>query len=301
MLWLGLINIIFFVMIIILAVKIRLMQKAAEEIEKDFSYSILHETNNLIVISCRDKYMRRLSERINEELRLLRRARHRFQQGDLEMREAVTNISHDLRTPLTAICGYLELLREERMCPDAQPEAVERYLEIIDERTRNLKKLTEELFCYTVAANTPKKWKWEEISLGSVLEEVISTFYRGFNSRGIEPCISIPEKKVVRRLDKNGLVRILENILSNAIKYSDGDLKISLKENGRLTFENHASSLDQVQVSRFFDRFYTVETAQHSTGLGLSIARSLTEQMGGKIDASYSGSILCILLDFPER
>lgn len=300
MLWLGLICIVFLVVIILLVAKIRLLQKAAVEIEREFSYSISHDTNNLITISSRDRSMRRLAERMNEELRLLRRQRHRFKQGDLEMKEAVTNISHDLRTPLTAICGYLELLKEEKMCPDAQPEVVERYLEIIDERTQNLKKLTEELFRYTVTVNTPKEWKWEDISVGSVLEESISSFYGELKRCGIEPDIAIPEKTVLRRLDKNALLRIFENILSNAVKYSDGDLGIRLKEDGRITFENHASNLDRLQVSRLFDRFYTVETAQNSTGLGLSIARSLTEQMHGEIDASYRDFVLCITLNFPK-
>lgn len=214
---------------------------------------------------------------------------------------APINISHDLRTPLTAIRGYLELLREEEQCPDVQSEAVRRYLAIIDERTVRLKELTEELFKYTIAASKPQILEPEEVSINRVLEESISTCYGLFKEHRIEPCIFMPDQKIVRCLDPKALSRIFENILSNALKYSDGDFRVTLRENGEITFENHAACLDEVQTARLFNRFYTVENAHNATGLGLSIARSLTEQMGGEIRAEYRESVLRILIRFPEK
>ncbi|MDE5931133.1 MAG: HAMP domain-containing histidine kinase, partial [Lachnospiraceae bacterium] len=95
------------------------------------------------------------------------------------------------------------------------------------------------------------------------------------------------------------LSRIIGNIISNAMKYSDGDLQITLSERGEMTFSNHASGLDEVQAGKLFDRFYTVHTARKSTGLGLSIAKQLTERMGGIIDAGYREGMLSIYLFFP--
>lgn len=103
--------------------------------------------------------------------------------------------------------------------------------------------------------------------------------------------------QVVRSLDKNALLRIFSNIISNAIKYSDGDLSISLSKNGEIVFSNHASKLDKIQSAKLLNRFYTVENAEKSTGLGLSISKSLTEKMNGSISVDYSKEILriCIL------
>ena len=111
--------------------------------------------------------------------------------------------------------------------------------------------------------------------------------------------MQIPQTKITRSLNKNALSRILGNIIGNALKYSDGDLTITLSDDGQITFSNHASKLNDLQVMRLFDRFYTVETAARSTGLGLSIAKELTEQMGGAITARYDEGILHIALSFP--
>ena len=108
------------------------------------------------------------------------------------------------------------------------------------------------------------------------------------------------EKRIVRTLNRASLSRVFSNLLSNAIKYSDGDLRIVMNDAGEIIFSNSAASLSEVQVERLFDRFYTVENARKSTGLGLSIARTLVEQMGGSISAEYTGGRLSIRVRLPE-
>jgi signal transduction histidine kinase len=110
----------------------------------------------------------------------------------------------------------------------------------------------------------------------------------------------MPECKIQRRLDRRALSRIFGNIIDNAIKYSDGSLEITLSEAGEIDFTNSASQLDEIQVGRLFDRFYTVEAAKKSTGLGLSIAKALTEQMNGTISAHYLGGKLNIHIVFAK-
>ena len=295
MLWLGILCGVLAIAVAALLVKILLLYRAADEIAAQFAAKLEEETNTVITISGGDRHIRRLAAEINTQLRLLSRERHRFQQGDLELRSAVTNISHDLRTPLTAICGYLDLLAREDMSGE-----VARYIHMIENRTEALIQLTEELFRYSVILQTVDAPVWEEVVLNSALEEIVSAYYAALKERGITPEISIVETKVIRRLDKTNLSRILGNIISNVIKYSDGDLSIVLKEDGRMIFSNAAKDLSPVAVGKLFDRFFTVETGRNATGLGLSIAKILTEQMGGVISAEYLGGRLSITLRFPE-
>ena len=294
--WLCAVIGILIIIILLLTVKVFLLQKSADEIREEFALRLTADTNTLIGISSRDRHMRKLAKEINTELNKLKKDRHRFQQGDLELKEAVTNISHDLRTPLTAIFGYLDLLEKENNTGDAR-----RYIRIIRERAEALKQLTEELFRYSVLTTASNGMPAEPLVLNRLLEESISAYYGALKQNRITPRIDLPETEVKRMLNLNACSRIFGNLLSNAIKYSDGDLDITLKESGEIIFSNHTSQLDEVRAGRLFDRFYTVETASAgSTGLGLSIARVLTEQMGGTIDADYKDHVLSVRLHFPD-
>lgn len=279
--------------VVFLAVKLYLVKRTAKEIEHSFKEKLRQDTNTLIDVSCRDKDIVSLADTLNKDLALIRELRHRYTQGDIELKNAIVNISHDLRTPLTAICGYLELLEETE-----NPNEAKKYLAIIKNRTKTLKQLVDELFNYSVVTSQEEKLNLEKVSLNSALEESIAEYYVALQKRGITPEFKITNKKIERTLDKTALSRILLNILSNAVKYSDGDLQIELNDSGVISFSNTASSLDETQVKKLFNRFYTVENARTSTGLGLSIARTLVERMNGEISATYSNSKLAISIDF---
>lgn len=293
--WLIIICIILFITVVILSIKIILMRKAADEICNEFSDKLNNDTNTLISISSQDKGMRRLASDINVQLRELRKERHRFSQGDIELKNTITNISHDLRTPLTAICGYLDLLDDTD-----KSDTANRYIKIIKGRTEVLKQLTEELFCYSVVTSYNYDTSVENILINGILEESIAGIYATLQEKKITPNIHITEKKIVGNLNRASLSRIFSNILNNAIKYSDGDLDIELTDKGELIFTNTASELSEVQVAKLFDRFYTVEASRKSTGLGLAIARTLTEQMNGTIWAKYEKGRLSIYIIFPD-
>lgn len=278
--------------ILALVAKIYFLHKSAREITEAFRDRLTTDTNTLIDISARDPHMRKLAADINVQLRLLRRERQCYQQGDLELKEAVTNISHDIRTPLTAIGGYLDLLEREDINENAK-----RYFSQIRNRTEVLISLTEELFGYSVITS-PHELKKEKLDVVRVLEESLLSFYAVMKERGIEPEIELPTKPVIRELDKSAVNRIFSNIISNALKYSDGDLAVSMNDSCEIVFSNTASNLDTVTAGRLFERFFTVESGKNRTGLGLSIAKTLTERMDGRIDISFEYGKLQIKTEF---
>ena len=281
--------------ICILIFKIYIMKKSVREIRTDFGERVKLDTNTLIGVSSRDRDIRMLTQELNHTLTQLRKAYHRYNEGDREVRNAITNISHDIRTPLTAICGYLDLMKKQD-----NSDEMKRYIGIIDERSQYMKKLTEELFSYSLILSSDETAELEDVNLNKVLEDCIMEYYGALSERGITPTVDITEKKIIRKIDKVHIDRAISNVISNAIKYSDGDFDIRLTDDGTMCFSNKASGMTAVQAERLFDRFYTVETGRNSTGLGLSIARTFVEQMGGTIGAEYNNERLIIKINFPE-
>lgn len=279
--------------VLTLLIYLLILRSSIREVAEELEEKLRTDTNTLISISTGDSSVQLLASKINRQLQALRKERLKLQTGNDELTTAVTNISHDLRTPLTAICGYLDLLEQE-----PQSEKSGRYLAVIRERTDAMRSLTEELFRYSVITATADELDMQAVRLNDILEQSLAGFYGALSARGITPEIRIPEAAVIRELDAAALRRIFDNILSNAVKYSDGDLTIRLRPDGSVTFSNRASSLSRVQAERLFDRFYTVETARNSTGLGLSIAKLLTEKMGGTITAEYESGHLQICIAF---
>ena len=280
--------------VLILAVRLVLLRRDIRDLGEEIDARLEADTNVGLDSSSQDRQVRALAARLDGALKTLRMEQLRYRQGDREVKEAVTNISHDLRTPLTAICGYLELLEQEE-----QTENTARYLALIRGRTQAMKDLTEELFSYSLTAAGEDALQLELVDLGAAVEESMASFYEAFTGRGILPQVMLPEDKVLRLLDPAALSRVLGNILNNALKYSDGDLEVRLTKDGTLVVSNTASALSEVEVGRLFDRFFTVEAARNSTGLGLSIAKLLTERMGGSITSRYEAGRLSILLEFP--
>ena len=279
--------------VLTLLIYLLILRSSIREVAEELEEKLRTDTNTLISISTGDSSVQLLASRINAQLQALRKERLKLQTGNDKLTTAVTNISHDLRTPLTAICGYLDLLEQE-----PQSEKSGRYLAVIRERTDAMRSLTEELFRYSVITATADELDMQAVRLNDILEQSLAGFYGALSARGITPEIRMPEAAVIRELDAAALRRIFDNILSNTVKYSGGNLAVSLLPNGAVTFSNSAPSLSRVQAERLFDRFYTVETARNSTGLGLSIAKLLTEKMGGTITAEYESGHLQICIAF---
>lgn len=280
--------------ILALIIKIVAMKKSVRNIRTDFVARINGESNTLLSVFSRDKDICSLATEMNETLKEQRKMYLLYHEGNQEMKTAITNMSHDIRTPLTAISGYLELLKDEE-----KSESVDRYLSIIEERTAHMKKLTEEMFEYSIiTSKEDEELVLEDVDLNRMLEDCVMNYYAALSEKKIALSVNITENKVVRKLDKMQVERVFSNLISNALKYSDGDLEISMDDEGKIVFANTAAKLSSVMVERLFGRFYTVEAARNSTGLGLSIAKNLVEKMNGKIEAEYHNPKLYIIVNF---
>lgn len=283
------ITIILFLICIFLAVKLYVIKQSIKEIEKSFSKILRTDTNNIIAISSSDKDIKNLTINLNNNLSELRGQKLQYKNGNQELKKIITNISHDLRTPLTAIKGYVDLIEQEKLSNNQK-----KYLKVIQKKSNELTELTGQLFEYTKLMDIDVKIKKEECCINEILEETLVSYYSIFKEQNIIPNISICSTKVYKIVNKISIIRVFENILSNVVKYSNGDLKVEMQENGTITFSNKATSLDETTVQKIFDRYFSVENAKESTGIGLSIAKQLVELNNGSIKAEYVNGYLII-------
>lgn len=282
------------IFILLLTLKIHIMKKDCRRITDGMREKMNTDTNTMLEISTGDRDMKAMAACLNTQLAELKEMKHKYRQGDAELKGAVTNISHDLRTPLTSVMGYLELLEAEE-----KSDVAESYLSLIKNRVNDMKSLTEEMFRYSVIISQEEKLKTEKVCLNRVLEDAVAEVAAQLIKKGIDPKIEVPEAEVYCMGDRSAVLRVFGNVLNNAAKYSDGDLHVRLETGGTVTFSNSAKELNSVAVGKLFDRFFTVDHNKKSTGLGLSIAKQLTERMQGSINAQKHADTLTISVWFP--
>ena len=229
--FLWILCIILSLIVLFLLYRIYTIYKILRDICALFDRHLIMDTNTLITVSSGDRHIKKLAGKLNEELKVLHGQRRKYLQGDQALKEAVTNISHDLRTPLTAVSGYLELLAKEELSEDAA-----RYLSCIRNRTEALKSLSEELFRYTISLRG-EKMTLESLDIRTVLEESLLDLYGEMVQKEMEPEVQLPEVPVIRQLNRTALSRIFTNILQNALKYGTRPLSISLDETGEILFD----------------------------------------------------------------
>ena len=283
------------VICIALTIKLYFMKKSVKEIEAGLKDILKSDTNNLITISSSEKNIKKLATSLNVELKTIRKQKLQYENGNQELKKLVTNISHDLRTPLTAIKGYIDLIEKDKLSKNQ-----EKYLNIIQKKTDELTELTEQLFDFSKTIDNNIKISKEKCNINEILEEALASYYVIFKEKGIEPQISMCSENVYKKLNKASIIRIFENILSNISKYCVNNFKVELKDDGTIIFANKVKDglLDATTVQKIFDRYFTVENAKKSTGIGLSIAKELVELNDGSISANFTKDTLIIEIKF---
>lgn len=278
---------------IILIVKIFLFEKEIKNIISSLDNIIGTDTNSLITLNFNNRKLKNLVISLNENLKKLRSLELEYKNGNHELKSSITNISHDLKTPLTAIRGYLDLLNKENL---SEKEC--KYLEIIDNKIQDIIDLTSQLVDFSQSLDIFYMKNKKLICVNDVLEDVILSFYALFKKNDIEPRIEICQEKIERILDEIMLRRIFENIISNAIKYGKNDLNIVLSKDGKIKFINKTDQIDKTSLDKIFNRYYTVKNARKPSGIGLAIAKQLVILNGGDIEAKYDKGNLNIEITF---
>lgn len=255
----------------------------------------IRKTEKKIDITLLDKDIEKMTIEINNLIDLHALSNIEKKSAERELKQAIANISHDLRTPLTSILGYIQLIEK----PEVTDEERKEYLAIAKDRAKRLQILLNDFFELTVIESVDYSLKLGKLGLNSIVEEIVINLYDKFNEQQIVPSIKIPQEQMNIIGDESAIKRVIENLVINAIRYSDGNVSITLERNNtkiNLTISNDVKDITEKDVELFFNRFYTADQTRSGkgTGLGLSIAKALMDKMNGKLSAELKDSWLYV-------
>ena len=257
------------------------------------------ELNRSLKYFSHDKNFENLLIVINDYLEESQRNKIKYIRREWEIRKEIENISHDLRTPLTSILGYIELLNDINISDEEKEE----YLSIIKRRSNGLYKLVEIFYDLSRLEANEYKFNMEKIDINKELREHILLFYNDFENKNIDVEVNLLNEEVFVEADKTALDRVFTNLFQNSVKYCKGELKVSLekiKDKVKITLINSSDELTESDVERLFDRFYMKDTARSSSssGLGLTITKLLIEKMNGEIKAEVINGDLIFTINY---
>lgn len=291
------INICLFIFLIIIITIHLLLRKEIKSVENQLKYIKERETNLTILSSTGNKEINRLILEINDILKLKQQTDIQHKKMELEIKHSISNISHDLRTPLTSIMGYLQLMEE----PNVSQLEKDEYMSIIKERTKSLQMLITSFYELSRLEGKEYKFNLQPINLSNLLCELIASFYNDFVNKGVEPYIDIDDNAPNIIGDENGVRRVLLNLIQNILKHGEEFVSISLKyRDDTITtiFTNGAKDLSEEDSKLIFKRFFTKDRTRNgnNTGIGLAVTKELVEQMGHKIFSDFNNGRLSIII-----
>jgi signal transduction histidine kinase len=258
-----------------------------------------NETRLRLTSSNDYKELKQLIEEVNSLVNSVETKKSALCQKENEISETITSLSHDIRTPLTSLDGYFQLLSSD----DVSAGDKKRYIGIIKNRIDALNNILDELFTFAKLNDEGFTLETERINLTEIVTVAAFSFYEDFKNIGAEPVIDIPEKPMYINGNSEALMRVFQNIMKNALTHGT-DIKITLTENeGKAIYscENSFDKTVEIDTEHIFDRFYKADKSRNEkgTGLGLSIAKGLCEKMKGEISAKAENESFSITVEFP--
>ena len=273
-------------------------QRQVKDICRQLAFLMKHDSNMLIHREFGLGGIGMLSDRLNDLLELRRKEKQYYQEKETLIADTYTNLSHDIRTPLTSLDGYFQLMEA---CENVEEQR--RYLNIIHERIHSLNEMLEELFMFTKLKNESYRLELTSCCINRILKETVFSYYDDWVRREIQPDIQITEEQLYIDGNKQGLSRIIQNVIKNGLDHGEKKIRIVLKrEQNRavLQISNQVTASEQIDIEHVFDRFYKADAARSktSTGLGLSIAREFVRRMNGEIGAKIEENEFIVEMSF---
>ena len=282
-----------FLLLLILLFKYLQTKRQIRNLSKQIAELVNGKSEKMLDISLIDKDLEQLAGILNQYNDNQRQLIASTLRHENYLKESIANISHDLRTPLTVILGHLQLLRKEPLT-DRQAQRIETIFHKA-ERMKELVQTFYDLSILDAEQITPRR---EDFNLSNLLINLITENAPALEAKNISPEIDLPPHSEYSMVE-----RILQNLLTNAIRYSSGDIKMSLKqarENRAIfTIENPIDSKTEINPARLFERFYTGDASRHNsgTGVGLAVVKLLTDKLGGNVSAEIKSNVLTVTLE----
>ena len=265
--------------------------KCIYEGEKDIKI----ETTNL------EKNLKEMAEYINSLSTGLTKAVEESLKSERMKTELITNVSHDIKTPLTSIINYVDLLKKEEI-PN---EKAKEYLDILDKKSQRLKRLTEDLVEASKASSGNIKLNMERINVKELINQISGEYEDKFNEKSLELILSIPKEEITIKADSRYLYRVIENMYTNIVKYALEGSRVYIdvltnKEKVEIMLKNISKEKLNIDAKELKQRFVRGETSRNTegSGLGLSIAESLTELQNGKFNIYLDGDLFKVIIEF---
>ena len=289
------IAIFFGVIIIILLIYLFSIKKEIRNITKQLKYYNENKTNKKIDIKLIDKDLEMLAYNINNQIDIIEATNINKKLREENLKQSIASISHDLRTPLTSILGYVQMLKSDKVNEERKNE----YINTIQERSKRLEILLDEFFKLSLIELDSYKLNIKKANLNNIIYNIIASFYEDFTNKNIKPNIHVEEKDIIVSIDSNAFTRVIENVISNSLKYSKSDIDIIIKKEKEFAivkFIEYNTNLNGEDIDNMFNRFYKKDKTRNndSTGLGLYIAKSLMQKMNGDINATLRNYDLVI-------
>ena len=297
------------IIVIIMAAVLLKIRAQLRDINDQLDFLYENDTNMLIGTDTNLIYLGQFKQRVNRFVEQWHKKRAEAAKKEQMISDTYTNLSHDIRTPLTSLDGYFQLLKDER---DEKLQA--HYIGVIQERIASLKDMLEELFMFTKLKNDTFKLEMDKCCVSRLLKQTVFSYYDEWKMRGIEPVVDICDEQIFILANTQALKRVFQNVIKNGLVHGKNDIEIRLytKALGNVSDKNKGNRMvnisvsntienpENVDVSQVFERFYKADEARSvtSSGLGLSIAKELVERMDGKINAQIEDNRFCINISY---